>query len=519
MLGTELRVRLPAGIEENEERADVVFRGDGEEDVDSITKAFGILLPKEVVEEDAHGVHAEALGPAELEVDAFGIEGVGLPHFELIDGVGGNVVAADKPGLMSVPFVRLGFGPSRRRLVGGRLCWGGESHRREKRGGRAQGEASFHSAPRKACSGGCKRGYRNIQEISLVCARSNIKGFSTPSMNIREVARLAKVSTATVSRTINGSDKVTPETKERVQRAIEELKFYPNTWARALGSGRSSLYGLIISDITNPFFPELVKSFEDIAVQYGQEVLVANTNYDSERMELCVSRMLQRKVDGVAIMTSEMDERWIREFNTREIPLVFLDTGTAHDLTSNISVDYAAGVGAAVEHIVGLGHTEIAFISGPMMLRSARVRREAFVGCLKSRGIGAGLMEEGNHQASGGHEAMARLLSGETRPTAVLASNDMTAIGALGAIHERGLRVPEDISIVGFDDIQISAFTQPALTTVGLSRDEIARVAFRALYSSRQDGARGGEYAVQPALVVRRSTGPAPGKGEFSGRR
>jgi LacI family transcriptional regulator len=331
-------------------------------------------------------------------------------------------------------------------------------------------------------------------------------------MNIREVARLAKVSTATVSRTINGSDKVTRETKERVQRAIEELKFYPNTWARALGSGRSSLYGLIISDITNPFFPELVKSFEDIAVQYGQEVLVANTNYDPERMELCVSRMLQRKVDGVAIMTSEMDERWIREFHSREIPLVFLDTGTAHELTSNIAVDYAAGVDAAVEHIVGLGHTKIAFISGPMMLRSARVRREAFVGCLKRRGIGAGLMEEGNHQVSGGHEAMARLLSGKTRPTAVLASNDMTAIGALGAIHESGLRVPEDISIVGFDDIQISAFTQPALTTVGLSRDEIARVAFRALYSSRQDGSKGGEFAVQPALVVRRSTGPAPGQ-------
>ncbi len=328
-------------------------------------------------------------------------------------------------------------------------------------------------------------------------------------MNIREVARLAKVSTATVSRTINGSAKVTPETKERVQRAIEQLKFYPNTWARALGSGRSSLYGLIISDITNPFFPELVKSFEDIAVQNGQEVLVANTNYDPVRMEQCVTRMLQRKVDGVAIMTSEMDGQLIREFHSREIPLVFLDTGAAQKLTSNIVVDYAAGVDAAVEHIVNLGHTEIAFISGPMKLRSARVRQEAFAGCLERKGIGAGLMEEGNHQVDGGHDAMARLLSGKTRPTAVLASNDMTAIGALGAIHERGLRVPEDISIVGFDDIQISAFTQPALTTVRLSRDEIARVAFRALYSMRQEGGKGAEYGVRPSLVVRKSTGPA----------
>src|SRR6201998_850897 len=136
-------------------------------------------------------------------------------------------------------------------------------------------------------------------------------------MNIREVARLAKVSTATVSRTINGSDKVNPENKGRVQRAIEQLRFYPNPWARALGSGRSSLYGLIISDITNPFFPELVKSFEDVAVQFGQEVLVANTNYDPHRMELCVSRMLQRKADGVAIMTSEMEEHLIVELRSR----------------------------------------------------------------------------------------------------------------------------------------------------------------------------------------------------------
>jgi len=330
-------------------------------------------------------------------------------------------------------------------------------------------------------------------------------------MNIREVARLAKVSTATVSRTINGSDKVTPATKERVQRAIEQLGFYPNTWARALGSGRSSLYGLIISDITNPFFPELVKSFEDIAVQYGQEVLVANTNYDAARMEVCVSRMLQRKVDGVAIMTSEMDERLITEFRSRAIPLVFLDTGTVGSLTSNIVVDYAAGVDAAVEHILGLGHREIAFISGPMTLRSARLRREEFVASLERSGMGAGMTEEGNHQVDGGHAAMARLLQRERRPTAVLASNDMTAIGALGAIHERGLRVPEDLSLVGFDDIQISAFTQPALTTVRLSREEIARVAFRALFSARQEGGKGTESRVRPALVVRQSTGPAAG--------
>ena len=326
-------------------------------------------------------------------------------------------------------------------------------------------------------------------------------------MNIREVARLAKVSTATVSRTINGSDKVTPKTKERVQRAIEELKFYPNTWARALGSGRSSLYGLIISDITNPFFPELVKSFEDVAVQHGQEVLVANTNYDPARMEVCVSRMLQRKVDGVAIMTSEMDERLITEFESRGIPLVFLDTGNVRELASNIVVDYAAGVRAAMEHLLELGHTDIAFIAGPATLQSARVRRNAFVTAMEEKGLDASLVEQGNHQVDGGHDAMKRLLAGKRRPTAVLASNDMTAIGALGTLHEAGVRVPEEVSIAGFDDIALSAFTQPALTTVKLSREEIARLAFRALFNIRQEGGLGSEFTVKPTLVVRDSTG------------
>ncbi|MFT4114346.1 LacI family DNA-binding transcriptional regulator [Silvibacterium sp.] len=335
-------------------------------------------------------------------------------------------------------------------------------------------------------------------------------------MNIKEVARLAKVSTATVSRTINGSDKVTAETAERVRKAIEELKFYPNTNARALGSGRSSLYGLIISDITNPFFPELVKSFEDVAVEFGQEVLVANTDYNAHRMEVCVSRMLQRKVDGVAIMTSEMDEHLVDELNSRRIPLVFLDTGKPQPGISNIAIDYAAGIDAAVEHLIVQGHTSIGFITGPMNLTSARVRRAAFMDSLQRKGLklDAELIEEGNHQMGGGHDAMLRLLGKKHLPTAVLTSNDMTAIGAIGALSEQGLKVPRDISIIGFDDIALSAFTQPALTTVRLSRQEIAKVAFRALYHNRDEVAAGGqEYTIQPTLIERKSTGPVKDRG------
>ena len=335
-------------------------------------------------------------------------------------------------------------------------------------------------------------------------------------MNIKAVAKLAKVSTATVSRTMNGSAKVSPETAERVREAIEALNFYPDTNARALGSGRSSLYGLIISDITNPFFPELVKSFEDIAVEHGQEVLVANTNYDPERMKICVRRMLQRRVDGVAIMTSEMDDHLIEDFSRRNIPLVFLDTGTPSPGVSCVRIDYSAGIDAAVNHLIELGHHRIAFISGPMSLASACMRYKAFMDSTARDHLdnSPNLIQEGNHRVDGGHDAMQRILASGAKPTAVLASNDLTAIGAMGAIAEAGLRIPEDISVVGYDDIQLSAFTLPPLSTVSLPRVEIANAAFQALLHAKQSEKLrpiiGEEHMVLPMFVTRKSTGPAP---------
>ena len=334
-------------------------------------------------------------------------------------------------------------------------------------------------------------------------------------MNITAVARRARVSTATVSRTINGSANVSPKTADRVRRAIDSLGFYPNTNARALGSGRSSLYGLIISDITNPFFPELVKAFEDVAVAHGQEVLIANTNYDPIRMENCARRMLQRKADGVAIMTSEMDDRLIDVFSRRHIPLVFLDAGEAGPGVSSVRIDYAAGVALAIDHLTSQGHRHIAFISGPLSLKSARVRFAAFTDKIHAQHLSSEPrhLQEGNHRVEGGHAAMKRILASKPLPTAVLCSNDLTAIGAMGAVYEHGLRVPEDISVIGFDDIQISAYTKPALTTLSAPRIELANTAFRSLFRSSDapPGAPvfGEEHIIHPSLVVRASTGLA----------
>src|SRR5579859_1534007 len=328
-------------------------------------------------------------------------------------------------------------------------------------------------------------------------------------MNIKEVAKLAKVSTATVSRTINGSDKVSARTAERVQKAIKELNFYPNTHARTLVSGRSRMLGLIISDITNPFFPELVKHFEDQAVQKGLEVIIANTDYRPKRMAECVRRMLERKVDGAAIMTSEADPSLLTELSRRDIPMVFMDTGTNSSRTANIVIDYGQGIQEALQHLFSLNHRRIGFISGPLNLQSARRRLDAFVSGMQSRGITPApeLIEKGDHRIEGGISAMRNFLRLKQPPTAVITSNDLTAIGALGTIHDAGLEVPRDISLIGFDDISFAHLTQPPLTTIRLSRSQLAITALAALERLiRRESAKDTDYTIPTHLVMRGST-------------
>jgi DNA-binding LacI/PurR family transcriptional regulator len=327
-------------------------------------------------------------------------------------------------------------------------------------------------------------------------------------MKIQEVARRARVSTATVSRTINNPSLVNPKTAKRVWSAIEALRYYPNTQARSLVSGRSRILGLIVSDITNPFFPELIKGFEDVAIHHGYEILISSTNYDSARMAICVRRMLERKVEGVAIMTSEMDKHLIDQLTNRNVPMVFLDVGPPGDLASNIVVDYAMGINEAVDHLLSLGHRTFGFIGGPPGLKSARIRRAAFLRSLRHHDIDADgcVVEAGDHTVDGGLTAITRMLDSKCDATAMLASNDLTAIGMLRGVRRAGLAVPRDISIVGFDDIRLAEFTEPPLTTVRLSRQELAERAFHALLSNLNGQAGHPESKVETHLVVRETT-------------
>lgn len=330
--------------------------------------------------------------------------------------------------------------------------------------------------------------------------------------SIKDVAKEAGVSTATVSHVINNTRFVSDEVRARVQQAIEICRYYPNAHARSLASGKSKIIGLVISDISNPFFPELVKSIETAAFEEGYDIILSNTNYEPEKTSHYVSRFIERKVGGVAVMTSEIDKKLIEELAHREVSSVFLDVGTTGLHMNNLSVDYEVGIEKAIKHLVNLGHRRIAFITGPEHLRSARRRLEAFRQTMRQLFPDDDEMVfDGNFKVEGGRRAAYEILTTRAGnlPTAVVATNDLTAIGAISEFRAAGLHIPRDVSIVGFDDIAFAALTEPALTTINLPRDELGRRAVEVLMKSIENmNKEGVEIRVPTDLVIRHSTAP-----------
>lgn len=330
------------------------------------------------------------------------------------------------------------------------------------------------------------------------------------ALQMKDVAEKAGVSVTTVSHVMNKTRFVAPQTRRRVQEVIRALNYHKDAHARRLAVGRSDFFGLIVSDIENPFFPEIVKSFQSAALDRGFDLLLCNTNYDPARTEAAVHKMIENKVRGVAIMTSELGAALADQLTANQVAVVLLDLGHVGPHMSNIRVNYSEGIDQAIEHLHALGHRDIAFISGPQSLRSAVIRREAFITALKHRGLSAQRVLEGNHKVDGGEAAVHALLGRSPLPTAILCSNDLTAIGVMSALREAGLRVPEDISVVGFDDIYFARIAYPPLTTVNLSRERLGQLTFEALQNIlRAKKRHGAEYVVETKLVVRNSTAQA----------
>jgi DNA-binding LacI/PurR family transcriptional regulator len=330
-------------------------------------------------------------------------------------------------------------------------------------------------------------------------------------IDIRSVAAHAKVSIATVSRTVNHVATVDPVLASRVWKAVSELNYFPNTQARALVSGRSRMLGLIVSEITNPFFPELIREFEQVAVAQGYELLIGSTDYNPRKMEECARRMLGRKVDGVAIMTFGFEDAFVQRFADEDIPVALIDVAPDSGRVSRLSVDYGAGIHQGIQHLAALGHRRIGFISGPLHLHSASARLSVFHDCLQATGIFAQnqWIVEGDHTLDGGRDAMNQILALANWPTAVMCSNDMTAIGVQHALFEANLKVPADFSLIGFDDIHLAEYTIPPLTTVRMSCRDLAQAAITSLLAHIQsDSPRPPSLAqVTTKLIVRQTTG------------
>jgi DNA-binding LacI/PurR family transcriptional regulator len=327
-------------------------------------------------------------------------------------------------------------------------------------------------------------------------------------MTLREVARRARVSPATVSRVLNDTAVVKASTRARVEKAIKELKYSPNLHARVLAGARSRSLGVIVSNIENPFFLDVYKAVETAARAGGYEVILANTDYSSERLISSIRMLAGHRLAGLAAIVSEMSAALLQELSSQQIPIVFYGIGTPHRNVTNIRVDYRAGMDKLAAYLYSLGHRRIACLGHHATLGPIRERLQAISA---AAGRYKDLVVETEADADtleGGRRAARAVLDRVPGVTALVCINDVMAVGALRELRRRGCRVPDDVSVTGFDNVAIAQFTVPALTTMHVPRDAIGRTIAERLMSDEVPAAAR-EFIIEPELVVRDSTGPA----------
>jgi LacI family transcriptional regulator len=328
-------------------------------------------------------------------------------------------------------------------------------------------------------------------------------------LTIRDVAKAVGVSTATVSNVLNKRGKVGRRTQDLVLSTVKRLGYLPNIHARRLASRDTRTMGIIVSDIVNPFFPELIMSFLARTRQLGYETILSETNYDPRRTQEAASRMMAHNVGGVAIMTSEFSSRLIDELTRRKIAVTFLDLAPARGYVSTLRIDYASGIKQIVDHLYEQGHRTIAFVAGRPKLKSNVARLEVYERSMRALGLKVGPILHGDLRFEGGFNAGVAIAQMSPRPTAVMAVNDLTAVGVMKGLASAGLRIPLDISVTGFDRTRLAEYNNPSITTVDIHRDLLGQMAADALHElCSSSNPQGREYEISAELVVGESTGP-----------
>ena len=326
--------------------------------------------------------------------------------------------------------------------------------------------------------------------------------------SIKDIARLARVSHSTVSRALSGSSQVSAGTRARIRKIAEQAGYRASAAARSLVLGHSKTIGVVVTNIADPFVAEVVSGIEDLAERHGYSVFLANSNADAEREVRVVRSFEERRVDGIIVTSSRVGALYVPVMERMHVPIVLLNNQHASDFVHSVLIDNVAASRQATRHLIGLGHRRIAYLGDRFGHQSDA---ERYAGCRQAIEearipLDRTLVVHGDGKAEGGEQAMAQLLDLPTPPTAVFCYNDMTALGALRLIRARGLRVPQDLSVVGFDDLYLSQYLEPPLTTVRQPMRQMGRMAVETLLHIFAGPHSTHNLRVEGQLIVRQST-------------
>ncbi|MCF2941114.1 LacI family transcriptional regulator [Paenibacillus alkaliterrae] len=335
-------------------------------------------------------------------------------------------------------------------------------------------------------------------------------------VTIYDIAKEANVSISTVSRVLNGTAPVKESTRAKIEELIQNYNFQPNAMARSLLKNETGIIGVIVPDLTNPFFPEVFAGAEQEAMQSGHTFLLSNTigNYAKESEYLSILR--EKRVDGIIFLGGRINLKHCEEHLVQElvqcasvIPTVLVNGGLRNTDLIRVATDESAGTALAVRHLIELGHTEIGFIGGESHMTTTSIKLRAFRKTIKDEGLK--IREEwllpDSFSIESGKRQMLKLLDMKERPTAVFCVNDYTAIGAIKAAAEAGLTIPDDMSVVGFDDIPLAHHFIPELTTVSQQAHELGKTSVKVLKAMMNKEKVKKHTSLEPQLIVRQSSG------------
>ncbi|WP_342502212.1 catabolite control protein A [Bacillus sp. FSL R5-0397] len=304
------------------------------------------------------------------------------------------------------------------------------------------------------------------------------------NVTIYDVAREANVSMATVSRVVNGNPNVKPTTRKKVLEAIDRLGYRPNAVARGLASKKTTTVGVIIPDISSIFYSELARGIEDIATMYKYNIILSNSDQNTDKELHLLNTMLGKQVDGIVFMGGNITDVLVEEFKRSPVPIVLAASVEEQAQTPSVNINYEQAIYDSVQLLVEKGHKRIAFVSGPMSEPINSMRKLAgYKRALEEAGIAfdEALVAEGDYSYDSGIEALANLLDQSDKPTAVIAATDEMALGVIHGAQDRGVSIPEDLEVIGFDNTRLSLMVRPQLTTVVQPTYDIGAVAMRLL--------------------------------------